>query len=213
VNIVPGAALVFEGELSWQLLPLAALPTATKLAATSDSNELLLHNILLSDEKRDKYEHDENDVLLFELKKQDLKLRLVLELLGTLLVKNDLIPLVKPVRFSSTEIGVPAKYVNGYHERSSQEESAQEESAQEESAQEESAQKDAWFEFSLYLDTALPRPLVLYANAESATDDGWLGFQIHPLRQSVQDNLEKFIFRYHRKVVAQSRKANSVKEP
>jgi hypothetical protein len=189
VNIVPGAALIFEGELSWQLRPLSALPTPTTQAVTNDSNELLLHNILLSDEKRDKYEHDENDALLFELKKQDLKLRLVLELLGMLLVKNDLIPLVKPLRFSSSEISVPASCVDCY-------------------------QEELWFEFSLYLDAMLPRPLVLYAKANvgSAAAEAWLGFQIHPLRQSVQDNLEKFIFRYHRKVVAQSRKANSVKE-
>lgn len=186
-----GTGMVYEGVLSLMVGPVATLPPANLLAVVNEANELLLDNVLILDEK--KHEVDEHDEVMQELKRQDLKMRLILELLSMLLVQNQLLPAAGMVRFSSDSISVPAAGRTEFP-------------------------LNSWVQLSLYIDPAMPKPLTLYATVAPPTQtfhpaaDGeasleiWQQYQLHGLNQSVQDKLEKIIFRHHRKTVAQAKR-------
>lgn len=180
----PGSGLVFEGQLSLTLEPVAVVPDITLLSAINDGNELLLKNVMSMEEKQP-LESDEDDAVLHELRRQDLKIRLVLELLSMLLVQNKLMPEPVLVRFSSEVFSVELDSVfkNGN-----------------------TPAEGELYKLSLYVDPSLPRPLILYVSATAGTQSGWQDFTLLQMKQTLQDILEKFIFRQHRRIVAQARK-------
>ncbi|MES2604742.1 MAG: PilZ domain-containing protein [Pseudomonadota bacterium] len=191
MNMQTGTGMMYEGILSLMLGPVAMLPPPNLLSTINESNEVLLDNVLLLDEK--KHDHDESDEVMQELKRQDLKMKLILELLSMLLVQNQLLPAAGMVRFSGETVSVPAAGRTEFP-------------------------KSSWVQLSLYIDPALPKPLTLFAtamgnteefNASGNTDGGpeiWQQYQLQGLSQPVQDKLEKLIFRQHRKTVAQSKR-------
>jgi hypothetical protein len=185
MTALPGSGLVYEGQLSLLMEPIAALPDLTLLTAINEGNELLLKNVMSMDEK---LESDEDDVVMHELRRQDLKIRLVLELLSMLLVQNKMMPEPVLVRFSSEIFSIPldssAMPANGGKP----------------------LRDGDLYKLSLYVDPGLPRPLILYVAAITGAEAGWQDLQLLQLKQSLQDILEKFIFRQHRRIVAQTRK-------
>lgn len=189
-----GSGMVYEGVLSLLLGPVAMLPPPNLLSTINEANEVLLDNVLMLDEK--KHEHDEHDEVLQELKRQDLKMKLILELLSMLLVQNQLLPAAGMVRFSGELLSVPAAGRTEFPVNS-------------------------WVQLSLYIDPALPKPLTLFGTVLGNTEifnaagggepaEAWQQYQLQGLSQAVQDKLEKLIFRQHRKTVAQSRRQAAV---
>lgn len=188
MTALPGSGLVYEGQLALLVEPIAAVPAPALLTAINDGNEILLKNVMSLDEK---IESDEDDVVLHELKRQDLKIRLVLELLSMLLVQNKMMPEPGHVRFSSDTFSVPLDSQVLPADASPE------------------LPEGKLYKLSLYVDPGLPRPLILYAEATSGAEAGWQDFSLLQIRQSLQDVLEKFIFRQHRRIVAQTRKQGS----
>lgn len=182
----PGTGLVYEGHLSLQMEPVAAVPEASLLTSINEGNELLLKNVMSMEEKQ--LESDDDDAVIHELRRQDLKIRLVLELVSMLLVQNKLMPEPGLVRFSSEIFSLPLTSV-----------------ALSASGGKTVAEDDI-YKISLYIDPSLPRPLILYVAATPGAQQGWQDFKFLQLKQSLQDILEKFIFRQHRRIVAQTRK-------
>lgn len=191
MNMQSGTGMMYEGILSLMLGPVAMLPPPNLLSTINESNEVLLDNVLLLDDK--KHDHDEHDEVMQELKRQDLKMKLILELLSMLLVQNQLLPAAGMVRFSGEFLSVPAAGRTEFPVNS-------------------------WVQLSLYIDPALPKPLTLFATAignfeelpttgdADAGAEVWQQYQLQGLSQPVQDKLEKLIFRQHRKTVAQSKR-------
>jgi len=187
MSLRAGAGMMYEGMLSLQLLPVAGLPSPNQLVVINEANDVLLNNLMLLEEK---HEIDDHDEIMQELRRQDTKIRMLMELLSMLLLQNQLLPAASLVRFSGTELSVPAAGLT--HPAGSK------------------------VQCSLYIDTALPKPLVLFAESQGkhleASGDGetattpWLDFTLTGLSLPVQDNMEKLIFRHHRKIVALQRR-------
>ncbi len=188
-----GTGMIYEGMLSLTLEAVAAIPSANQLVTINEANEVLLNNLLMLDEK---FDNDDDDEIIQELRRQDMKLRLIMDLLSTLLLQNQLLPAASLVRFSGEELSVPAADLN--HAAGSK------------------------LKCSLFIDPAVPKPLVLFAQVQgqhaedAASDDlqatgtaSWMDFTFVGLTRSLQDHIEKLIFRHHRKAVALQRRQNS----
>lgn len=181
----PGSGLVYEGQLSLSLDSVPDVPHVAMLTAINDGNELLLKNVMSMDEK---LESDEDDEVIHELRRQDLKIRLILELLSMLLVQNKMMPEPAQVKFSSEVFSVPLD-ISALADKGG-----------------EVLKEGEVYKLSLYIDPSLPRPLILFVSAIAGAPPGWQDFKFLQMKQSVQDILEKFIFRQHRRIVAQTRK-------
>jgi hypothetical protein len=167
---------VFHGCLPVVVEALDQLPMEAELQQCNDSNELLLKTVAALE---DKPEHDENDVLGQELKRQDLKLTLLLDMLGTLLQQYKIVPPPRPLELTVEGVKLPAAG---------------------------SMPGTRLCRLSLYIESHIPKPLQLFGHLHPGPVPGDLHIIFTALNQNVQDNLEKFIFRHHRRRVAQTRK-------
>jgi hypothetical protein len=188
MSLKAGAGMMYEGMLSLSLQTIAALPSPNQLVVINEANDILLNNLMLLEEK---HENDDHDEIMQELRRQDMKIRMLMDLLCMLLQQNQLLPAATMVRFSGTELSVPASgqlYPAG-----------------------------SKLQCSLYIDPSLPKPLLLFAESQgvhteetsAAETTTWLDFTFTGLSLPVQDNIEKLIFRHHRKIVAQQRRQTS----
>lgn len=173
-----GEGLTYHGELPCSVAPLAEPLSAAALQRLDAANELLLKALPGMDERHDL---DESDAVAQELKRQDLKLNLILDLLCTLLQQQQLRPAPVELRLSADSLMVcnAAPLAIGTH-----------------------------CQVALYLDPRLPRPLQLAATVDQAATPGWVNLRLFGMGQAVQDNLDKFIFRHHRRQVAAQQKRN-----
>jgi hypothetical protein len=171
------SALLFTGMLPVRLEILAAPPAEHELQRCNESNELLLKTVSVLE---DKPEHDETDPLAQELKRQDLKISLLLDMLGSLLLQHQLLPPLCEVQLAAhgMQLHTPEKPGDMQHCR-----------------------------ISLYIEGSVPKPLILFGTAQASQHPGLVDITFTGTSQSVQDNIDKFIFRHHRRRVAQTRKA------
>ncbi|HWK54170.1 MAG TPA: PilZ domain-containing protein [Hyphomicrobiales bacterium] len=171
--------LTYHGELPCTLAPLVEPLSAAALQRLDEANELLLKALLGMDEKHDL---DESDAVAQELKRQDLKLNLILDLLSTLLQQQQLRPAPVELRFSTDNLSL---------------------------REDVSLAPESPCLVSLYLDPRLPRPLQLAGVASEPPAPGWTRVHLKGLGQAVADNLDKFIFRHHRRQVAAQQKRSN----
>lgn len=163
--------LEFRGRLPLAVQPLAALPEAHELLAVNHGNEQVLRSVMMLDERPDQ---DDSDPLYQELKRQDQKINLVLELLSTLLMRFDAIPAAQDIQLTAADLLL----------------------------------RDAAPELAgacavqLYIEPGLPRPLHLYGVVDSAPVDGCTRIVFHGISRGLSDLLDKFLFRFHRRLVA-----------
>lgn len=164
---------VYRGSLPVLVEPLAALPEEQELLFVNAGNELLLRTVTVLEEKP---ELDETDPLSVELRRQDLKLSLLLDMLGSLLLQQRVLPPPRAVEFTadmfSMGTGAPPP-LPGSHCR-----------------------------ISVYIEPAIPRALVLFGQQHPDSP----AFHLVGLGQQVRDQLDKYIFRHHRRLVAMARK-------
>lgn len=165
--------LVLEEKLPVKLEALESAPDAYRLAGINDANDALLraHFVL-----QDSIDIDEHDEVQQELRRLDLKLNLLIALVGDLLAGQGRLPASVPVRLTPETIRCQAG----------------------------ASAPDERVLVSLYLNPVIPRPLQLPGLVE-AVAEGTATIVFEGLSQGVRDSLEKFIFRQHRRAVAQSR--------
>jgi len=175
MNQATEKGLEFNGRLPLAVETLVELPSAAELVFINNGNELLLKTVMLLEEKVDV---DEDDEILQELKKQDMKINLLLDMLSTLLIQNNAIPPVHEITLTDSWIRI--KDGN-------------------------TAQHDGACCVKLYINTAIPRPLALYGICERDADDSQLQITFQGMSQSLINGLDKYIFRFHRRMVANSR--------
>lgn len=171
------SGIVYTGSLPLSLDLLSAGPHEQELLRANESNELLLRSVSVLEEKLD---HDENDELAQELKRQDMKLNLILDMIGTLLMQQQVIPGLRELQLtaSSLRLAIVPKPVMSQFCR-----------------------------VQLYIEPAIPKPLTLFGQCEAADQPGMTDVVFRGISQVVTDHLDKFIFRHHRRRIAQARKA------
>ncbi len=176
MNQATEKGLEFNGRLPLAVERVAQFPSAAELVQTNSGNEQLLKTVMLLEEKIDR---DEDDEILQELKRQDMKINLLLDMVSTLLVQNNAIP--PPRDITLTDHWIILKDDANTPQGASC--------------------------VKIYINSAIPRPLVLYGTAERQPDTSDLLVNFHGMSQSLIDSLDKYIFRFHRRMVANSKTA------
>lgn len=170
------SAVVYSGSLPLSLELMSGPPPEHELLRANEGNELLLRSVSVLEEKVD---HDENDEIVQELKRQDMKLNLILDMIGTLLMQQQVIPVARELQLSASGVllGIAANCALDQHCR-----------------------------IQLYIEPAIPKPLILYGQCHPSTASGMTDIVFNGVSQAVKDNLDKYIFRHHRRRIAQAKK-------
>lgn len=163
--------LEFHGSLPFEARPIAAMPDEHAMLVINQGNEQALRSVMMLQDKPD---HDDSDPVFQELKRQDQKLNLVLDLLGTLLVQFKAIPATRELQLTDSEL----RFDHG------------------------DAGLQGLCEVLLYIEPGLPRPLRLFGTAQREEGSGTTSVVFQGLSRSLTDQLDKYLFRYHRRLVA-----------
>jgi hypothetical protein len=169
--------MVFAGSLPLVIELRAEAPREHELLRANEGNELLLRSVAVLEEKPD---HDENDPLAQELKRQDIKLNLILDMIGALLQQQQLLPVPREIQLTGSGLraAITPNPVSTQH-----------------------------CSIQLYIEPSIPKPLTLFGQCHPSSQAGMTDIVFSGISQGVTDNLEKFIFRHHRRRIAQARKA------
>ncbi len=171
------SAIAFSGSLPLSVGLLSSRPSEQELLRANDSNELLLRSVSALEEKID---FEENDELVQELRRQDMKLNLILDMIGALLMQQQVIPASRELQLSAG--GLRASVSPNPAE-------------------------SQYCHVQLYIEPAIPRPLSFFGQCHPSAQAGLTDVLFIGLSQTVTDNLDKFIFRHHRRRIAQARKS------
>lgn len=166
--------LLFQGSLPISLRRIESFPEDGQLALINEKNENFLRISLIGHET---IEIDEHDEVSIELRRQDIKINLLLDLVSELLIQQNKLPAAIMLKFTATSLeyeSSPDAYQAGEK-----------------------------VEIALYLSPSLPRALKLYGEVLASDNDNSTRISFVGVSQVVQDWLEKFIFRHHRRTVAQ----------
>ena len=147
MNSATEKGLEFNGKLPLAVEKIAQIPAAVDLVLTNTGNEQLLRTVMLLEEKIDT---DEDDEILQELKKQDMKINLLLDMLSTLLVQTNAIPPARDITLTDSWVRIKDN---------------------------ESGPLDGDCCVKLYINAAIPRPLILYGIC--TTEDNGASLQIN----------------------------------
>jgi hypothetical protein len=177
--------VVLYEELAFQdVLPLSWKPMATaidrELTASFDERNLrLLHAWEAMDQHVPTPEKVEDAPYTAEMMRLDLKLNLLLDLVGQLLVANHPRPHPVPVRFNA--LGAMWRGIGTLPEAGEQ------------------------GVVEIYLKDSLPEPLRMAGRVTSVTPEGGIKVKFLPMGEGVSDILEKLAFRRHRRQIAGAR--------
>jgi hypothetical protein len=178
----PDTGLVYEDliPLSWRLLD--SRPDTAELLAVHQSNERILRCLTAVDESRSESGDEEQGPIAHDIARLDIKINLLLDMMGRLLSRHVPLPDPVPIRM----------YANGLQWRSDS-----------------APERGSLVEVELYLSRRFPSPIVLRGRVDAVTpaEGGQLielGFG--DISEPVRNWLEKLIFRQHRRQVAHSRK-------
>ncbi len=177
-------SLVIEDKypLAWQCLD--EVPTSSQLVQISNRNRQILNVLLSLDEKNHDSEVEQN-ALTKEIKLLDDKLNLVLAMMGQLLARESNLPTVLPVCLGAKGLQylLPAQ-------------------------DERLPENGHLYQLDLFLDGRFPQPISLISrvSVDINSEAGKLILVIfQDIGTEVEELLEKFIFRHHRRAIAQSR--------
>lgn len=185
INFAEG--LVYEDNLAVTWEPVEAPLEPLHLTLVSESNEAFLRAISAFGDTIGEPVEESSDVMQ-ELSRLDLKLNLILELVGQVVYRQLDIP-----GFSSVKL-----YAGGvqWHTDNVPEPGAK-------------------VLLRLYIQRGVPKPLCFYGDVVSNADEQQAGIAkvaFFGLSQSVEDWLEKFIFRQHRRAIAHAKNKPSARE-
>ena len=167
--------LVFAGRIPLASRCINELPGDSELAFVNEKNEHTLRASLLSSEP---IESDEHDEVMLHLKRQELKIDLLMDMMGEVLAQHSDIPVEQWVRLRTAGV-------------------------QWQTAAKPLSVGDK-LEINLFVTPPIPRPLTFFAVVENV-DNSLVSASFHGVSQAVQDGLDKIIFRHHRRTIAQSR--------
>lgn len=177
--------LVYEDMLPLEWNGLDAEPDGAYIAHLNESNDDMLRMLAIMEEHFAE-KVDEGTNFAAEIMRVEAKINLLLDMVGQILANHLMLPEPVPVRLGSRGIEFAHTAPPG---------------------------RNDLILLSLYLQQRYPRPLEMVGRVVSVDDAGegayWVRVRYEHLSASVQDWLEKFIFRRHRRLVAHSRSASS----
>lgn len=171
------SGLVYCGNLPLSIELLAEAPREQELVRANEGNELLLRSVSALEEKIDL---DESDEIAQELRRQDMKLNLILDLIGGLLQQYQVIPQARELQLTAGGLRL-GRALN--------------------------SAAPQYCRIQLYIEPAIPKPLTLFGQCHTSSQADMTDIVFNGVSQIVTDNLDKFIFRHHRRRIAQARKA------
>lgn len=168
--------LQFRGSLPLSVTALPALPEEGDLLAGNHGNEQVLRSVMMLDEKPDP---DDNDPLYDELRRQDQKINLILDMLSMILVRFNAIPAPRELMLTDSALSLA----------------------------EAAASVTGPCEIQLYIEPTIPKPLRLFGLAEYDSTTQTTAIRFQGMSQALTDLLDKYIFRFHRRLVAHQKAA------
>jgi hypothetical protein len=175
--------LHFDGQLPLAYEDQDAQPLPATLARlNADNLQVLQSDASLAESHRGQDTKDEERPWLADLARLEFKLDVLLATLGRLLARESAMPATVPVRMYAGGIEWLAREAcppSGAHGR-----------------------------LTLYVNPVFPQPLVLHGRVTGHRSDPqglWTQFAFTGLSPPVVDLLERFVFRQHRRQVAESR--------
>lgn len=97
----PVEGLLYEGSLPISFRRIACFPEEGQLALINEKNENFLKTSLIRHEATELDEHDE---ISLELRRQDLKINLLLDLVAELLVQQNKLPPAIMLKYTATDL-------------------------------------------------------------------------------------------------------------
>jgi Atypical PilZ domain, cyclic di-GMP receptor len=185
--------IVLDAELAYQdIVPLTWLPLATSCANESsqqftDRNVRLLQACAALDEHGQLEKADENSAHAADILRLDMKVNLLLDLVGSILVANR--PRPTPVRVRFNAHGATWKIIA--------------------TAQSLPVTGDVGV-LEIYLKDCLAEPLRLFGRIASVSAGGQINVKFDHLGKAVAELIEKLAFTRHRRQVADARQARGV---
>lgn len=177
--------LVYEDMLPLEWSGLDTEPDHAYVAHLNESNDDMLRMLAIMEEHFAE-KVDEGTNFAAEILRLEAKVNLLLDMVGQILANHLMLPEQVPVRLGAR--GIEFAHTAPPH-------------------------KNDLILLSLYLQQRYPRPLEVIGRVVSVDDAGegayWVRVRYEHLSTSVQDWLEKFIFRRHRRLVAHSRSVSS----
>lgn len=165
-----------EGSYSFAVEKIQDVPSPTELLSIDRGNEKLLRTSAVWQDPVEVEELDHDHVAL-ELRRQDLKISLLLDLVGELLIRESELPPLESIQLTATDIEFSNEIC-------------------------EVARGDK-VKASLFLLPAFPRALQFYGGITDSEREGFSILSFQGTSIAVQDQIEKIIFTHHRRSIAQ----------
>jgi hypothetical protein len=166
--------LLYEGVLQISILGIADFPSTDTLNFLNEKNENFLRSCLIT---RELAEVDEHDEVALELRRQDMKINLLLDMVSEILIHQKSLPEAKRIKLTSTGLECIGN--------------------------EAGIQLGEKVSIDLFIMPAIAKPLNLFAEVVRA-DNTAVSLDFFGVNSVLQDWLEKVIFRHHRRAVAQA---------
>lgn len=164
-------------------LPVALEPRQVRMTGADLIEERNLHvlNTLATLEER-RMDGDDAGAVMQELVRLDNKLNVLMDIVGRLLMPDGDLPPRSVIRLSPLGAEIPAALRTGH---------------------------DVSYFLKIHFDACRALPLMLPASFEHSYDPGRIFLSFEALKPAVEEGLEKFVFRQHRRKVAEARQVGS----
>jgi len=165
--------------IAWKALQ--TRPNPAEIVLLQNSNDEILKALYALDESRMETD-DPHDLQVQQLMRMDAKINFLMDMVGQLLLKSLVLPEQHNVSLLSTGVHWDDKHA---------------------------PKVDEYIHIELYLKINYPKPLILPAVVNSVDNVSAEEFKItasfEDLTTSVEESLEKLIFRHHRRLIAMTR--------
>jgi hypothetical protein len=167
--------MAYEGSLHMAVEPLDNAPEA--LAGYNERNLHVLRALASLDERRAENSGEDDNPLMQELLRMDSKINVLMEVVNRLLIPITQLPGQHVIRFNALGVVVPKDLLPATEQ----------------------------LLVRLHFDACRALPLELPGRLEHRFDDGSVYIAFIESSEMVEDGLERFVFRHHRRKVAEAR--------
>lgn len=182
INEHLGQGIVYEARLPLAWKVLTVKPDEPQLAVINENNEAILRTISSLEDFAPDHTEDLSG-LNQEIARIDVKLNLLLDLVGQLLAAQSTIPSNMVVRLGAVAVEWSGTNLPGVGQ---------------------------YVQIELYLHRSYPRPLCLLGSVRAGQlGESSVIVPFEGIGEPVQDALERLIFRHHRRRIAQARRPRS----
>lgn len=165
--------------IDWEVV--SSLPCDGERHRLDRGNEDLLQTLLILDEPFQEGEEEGDGPGHGHLRYLEAKLDLLLSLVGEMLAAAVALPQAQPLQIGAQGLRVQV-------------------------ADKGAVQVGNLLKIRLFLDDKIPRPVQLYGQVQAVQSDGFT-LRYTPLEPALQDLLDRYVFRQHRRAIALSRQA------